>query len=79
MAPSAASLFDAWLEKNGITYTEAARRIGVKDSTVLRWASGARKPGIDDAIAIEKLTGGVIRAEDWPHLAALRSLRLRRV
>jgi transcriptional regulator with XRE-family HTH domain len=53
------------LEQEGITHAEFARRLGVTDSAVWRWAHGERSPGLKLAFAIEKETGGKVSAVSW--------------
>ncbi|MEY2669319.1 MAG: putative antitoxin of bacterial toxin-antitoxin system, YdaS/YdaT, partial [Pseudomonadota bacterium] len=38
---------------------------GVTDSAVWRWANGQRKPGLNEAYAIERATGGAVPAIYW--------------
>lgn len=53
------------LEKTGTSHAEFARRLGVTDSAVWRWAHGERTPGGKMAYAIEEVTGGKVPARSW--------------
>ena len=71
-----------YLSKNGISYSDMARRLGVDGSTVLRWATLERLPGVKWANAIEQATGGKVPARAWggeplPETAPFKSRRHR--
>ena len=53
-----------WLSDNGMSQAELARRVGVSQSAIARYAAGIRfpRPAIMDAIARE--TGGEVRPGD---------------
>lgn len=55
----------AYLDNHDITNAEFARLLGVRDSTVFRWATRKRIPTVTWAFAIEKATGGAVRASSW--------------
>ncbi len=42
-----------------------ARKLGVKHSTVIRWAAGVHYPSLPMCVAIEKATDGAVRAQDF--------------
>lgn len=54
-----------YLSLRGISFSDMARRLGVEDSTVLRWCSQARLPGVRWANAIEEATDGEVPASSW--------------
>jgi hypothetical protein len=53
------------LKRNGITLTAFAASIGEKVTTVHGWISGRRNPGLASLVAIERVTGGAVRATDF--------------
>lgn len=69
-----------YLTQRGITQADFATRLGVECSTVCRWASGKRYPGVADAIAIESATGGEVPLRSWAvrrHNISVRKRALR--
>lgn len=61
--------FRAWVDETGLTRSEVAKRLGCHPSYPGLIIRGARRPGRDVALAIERATrrssGGVIRVEEW--------------
>jgi len=55
----------AYLAAQNMSCAEFARRLGVPDSTVLRWSKGERTPTVVWAFAVEKETGGAVPASSW--------------
>lgn len=53
------------LKQNGISLTAFAASIGEKVTTVHGWISGRRNPGLASLVAIERVTGGAVRATDF--------------
>lgn len=53
-----------WLSQNGCSQADLARRVGVSQSAIARYAAGTRfpRPAIMDAIARE--TGGEVQPGD---------------
>lgn len=64
-----------YLRGNAISCTALAREIGVKDSTVSRWARGLRKPTLRLAFAIERATLGCVPAASWQEGSDKRATR----
>jgi ribosome-binding protein aMBF1 (putative translation factor) len=60
--------FDRWLDECGRSRSRVAAELGSYPSQVSRIASGERRPSIDMAAKIERLTGGAVRATDWANL-----------
>lgn len=44
---------------------ELARRIGTEQGTWSAWERNKKRPGVRYAVALEKLTKGKVRADDW--------------
>lgn len=62
-----------WLSEAGLTDVELARRIGTVPSTVNRARRGIRNLSPELALAIERETGGQVRAETLsPRVALIR-------
>jgi len=60
-----AALLRAWLDGQGLSQADLARRCGVGEASVCRWLRGTRRPGLDLAIAVEQLTDGAVPAASW--------------
>ena len=54
----------AYLSKNKISHAAFARKLKVTDSAVWRWAHGMRRPSLEAAFGIERVTGGAVTAAD---------------
>ena len=54
-----------YLTQQGITPSEFAKRIGVSQPTVSRYLRGVRFPRLKHLVAIERETGGAVRASDF--------------
>lgn len=54
-----------WFMAEGRRRDWFAAKLNVNKSTVTRWTTGDTQPSLSHAIAVEKLTGGAVRAEDW--------------
>lgn len=55
----------SWRKKKGWSQDKVAKEIGAKQGTWAPWESGAKMPGLANALAIEKLTRGAVKAKDW--------------
>lgn len=60
-----------------LTLVGAGVRVGVKHSTWSEWESGSRTPSLEKALAIEDVTGGAVRIEDWGFSGDVRALMKR--
>jgi DNA-binding XRE family transcriptional regulator len=49
----------------GRSRTDFAKAIGVGRVTVWRWETGARVPGVTDALAIARESGGAVPVTAW--------------
>jgi DNA-binding transcriptional regulator YdaS (Cro superfamily) len=54
-----------YLDTHSMSPTEFARRLGVRDTTVLRWAADTRTPSVTWALAIERHTDGAVPVASW--------------
>lgn len=54
-----------WINSKKISDAEFARMLGVTTSAVSRWINGSRIPNIQFLQAIEELTKGKVRPQDW--------------
>lgn len=61
----AAHRFAKWLDGCGRARARVAVELDVGPSTVTLLAQGTRRPSLDLAVRIERLTGGAVRATDW--------------
>ncbi len=57
----------AWREAQGLDQEQAASRMvpAVKQATWSTWERQRKPPSLANALEIERLTGGVIRAAEW--------------
>lgn len=54
-----------YLEQEGISQAEFARRVGVTQPTVNRWIAGTADPRREKVAEIERLTNGAISHAFW--------------
>jgi transcriptional regulator with XRE-family HTH domain len=54
---------EAHLKRRKLTFRALAAELGVSASLVFMWTSGERKPGLANALVLEKVTG--IPARAW--------------
>ena len=54
-----------YMECEGIKQSHLAHRIGVSDVTLRSWMRGDTGPKAHQILAIQKLTHGFVRLEDW--------------
>lgn len=54
-----------YLDIKGIPQKAFAERVGVRQATVSRLASGLGKPSLELAVSIERETGGSVTAASW--------------
>jgi len=43
---------------------KAAHRLGIDETAISRWVNGTRTPTIEQALAIQRETGGTVQASD---------------
>jgi transcriptional regulator with XRE-family HTH domain len=55
-----------YLDDNGVSTEQFARRAGISASAVYKYRTGARrKPSPSTIMKIQKLTGGRVKLRDW--------------
>jgi hypothetical protein len=54
-----------WLESTGTTQTLLADKTGIPQALLSKYVVGRQRPHIDNAVAIEKETGGKVPVESW--------------
>ena len=54
-----------WLAARNIRPIDLARKLGVSPAQVSEWMHGKRRPGIDNAYAIEEATEGEVPVSAW--------------
>lgn len=52
-----------WIKRSQLTQRDAARILGCGEVVLSQWLSGTRRPGLDNAVTIEQITG--ISVESW--------------
>lgn len=52
-------------ERNGLSLTELAKRLGRPVSTVHSWLAGTRRPDWESVADIQHATGGLVTANDF--------------
>lgn len=55
----------AWRVLAGLTQCDAAARAGVSQTAWNHWEAGKKKPDVDNAVELEKLTEGAVSVQDW--------------
>lgn len=66
-----------FIESTGGTQSEFCRRFGFAPPMVCEWVNGTRRPGRDNALALEAATGGQIPASYWKKVAVVNDRRNR--
>jgi DNA-binding transcriptional regulator YdaS (Cro superfamily) len=56
-----------YLETNNVARRDFADLIGVDQSVLSRFCRSLARPGLDKAVAIERLTDGAVPASSWVH------------
>jgi transcriptional regulator with XRE-family HTH domain len=54
-----------YLRKNKMSADEFALLVGAHRSQIYRAMSGERRPGVDLAVAIDRVTGGDVPVSSW--------------
>jgi len=65
-----------YLQQNGISQSDFAREVGVKQATISRLCGGRPHISVDLAVRIHKATGGLVSALSWPGLSELRKIQI---
>lgn len=59
-----------YLDRTGTKRSDFARRVGVHPAAITRYCQGASRPEtVETAIAIERATGGAVKASAWANPA----------
>lgn len=58
-------IFNAWIKEKGLKKGHVAQTLNVTGPTLSKWLSGATMPQLAHRAAIENLTAGVVKKEDW--------------
>lgn len=58
-------LLAQWVAQQGLKKQAVANRLNVSPGQFGRWLSGAVTPQLSHRMAIENLTGGVVKATGW--------------
>jgi transcriptional regulator with XRE-family HTH domain len=69
------SRLKTWRKKRGLNQLAAARAALVPQGAWSMIENGLRRPTLEQAFLIEKLTAGEIRAAEWSPSAKLRRIR----
>jgi DNA-binding transcriptional regulator YdaS (Cro superfamily) len=67
------NVLGVYLKEHEIKQRVFAARLGVPAPLVSMWASGKRRPGRDNAIAIEVATKGDVPASAWARVKTVAS------
>lgn len=54
-----------WLEQTKTTQLQLAELTGISQTQLTKYVNGLVQPGIDNAAAIEKATGGAVTFSSW--------------
>ena len=57
--------FADWLKKSGLRPPEMAEKLGITPVAVEHYRDGRRIPRPRIMLAIQKITGGAVKLEDW--------------
>lgn len=62
-----------WIDESGMTRDDAAEKLGINRTHLDMLCRGARRPGLDLAVAIERLTNGAVPPAEWTHVPTTRT------
>ena len=65
-----------YLKQNGISQSDFARKVGVKQATISRLCGGHPHISVDLAVRIHEATDGLVPALDWPGLSELKKIQI---
>lgn len=57
--------FADWIEEEGYRKQKVAEKLGISSTAIYSILSETYLPGLETAVAIERLTKGKVRCEDW--------------
>lgn len=69
------SLLASWLKKRDCSHEQFAEMVGAHRTQVFRAVRGKRRPGLDLAVLIERVTGGAVPVESWTDVPPSRVRR----
>lgn len=71
------NLLKAWREENGLSQTEAGKRLEppVSQGGWGAWETGRKPPNLRNALQLEDLTGGFVPAVAWTEKPKKRAAR----
>jgi transcriptional regulator with XRE-family HTH domain len=61
---------ERWLKKNRLSQNQFAEQSGISQSLLSKYIRGARRPNVDQALAIERATDGGVPVEQWESTTA---------
>jgi transcriptional regulator with XRE-family HTH domain len=61
----AAAALLAYVDREGLSQAELARRAALTPQQLSNWVQGIRTPGLAAAVRLEQATSGAVRASDW--------------
>ena len=64
------SKLGVWIEEQGWSRDQLAQKLGILRTSADRLCSGARRPSLELAVKIEKLTAGGVPASYWTRVPA---------
>lgn len=67
-----------WREAAGLTQADAAEKIGAEQGTWGPWEKDKKRPSVDYACAIDRLTVGAVPVSGWGRPSKARSKKRRR-
>ena len=68
----------AWREEQHLSQEEAAGQLGVSQGTWGAWETGTKRPDLHNALALERLSEGALRAADWARPRKAQRRRVKR-
>ena len=54
-----------WMKVKSVGTVALADALGVHRTTIIHYLSGRRRPGLEIVAAIEEMTKGKVRLQDW--------------
>lgn len=67
----------AFIEKSNLSAAAFARQVGCSTSFLSEILSGAKEPGLNLAIRIEKASSGAVPIEEWSQFAVLKTRQVK--
>lgn len=70
----AVDLLRRWLDLEGLSQRALAERLGCSESLLWAWMSGRRRPSLDYAAAIDRISLGRVPMATWAHPEAVEKI-----